>query len=1687
MSKKKSFIMTFFKIMFFFLTISCTPDIDRGINKPKKSQLGMPVIRPNTDVLEEGQKVSIFLYRDDMDVYYTLDGLEPTVNSFKYNGEFSVTGSEVLVSAKAFKDGYIPSLIAKKHYRINSSIYLTDLSVSKGIMIPEFNRNTFNYAVNVSNETESIKLNFDSILTDVSYKINNVSQTEKSKTIDLTVGSDNVVVLTIEKGGKTLDYKITITRQSENSSNDCDLNNISLEANNSAVIFSPDFSSDVTEYFTEVEYSVGKVKVNVTPSDSKSIVQINNNVGNSRDIILSEGQNKVTVKITAEDGRTTKSYIINITQKSNAISSNAFLKSLTITGVDLEPAFDKNVLKYTGSVNNEVSSITINAEKEHENSKVEFNGKTSNTVLLDKKTNVILVKVTAEDNQSEKVYELTINKLEQHVIDNSNSNLETLTVSKGELSPAFSKSVVQYDVSVENDITEISFTAASEIEGASVKINGKDSPALISELKTGTNSITVTVTAKDGVTKKTYTVNVNRSSTPVTVENNANLGSLTFNKGELSPIFDKSITSYTLTVEYDVTSISVDASSEISGASVKIADKTSPAVISGLTVGSNSVNVVVTAKDGVNKKTYTINIVRETETLNDNNNTFLSSLTSDTGTITPGFDKNIESYSISVENNVTSLKLTAVPEISGASVKINGKASPASISDLAEGVNNIDIEVTAKNEINKKTYSVIVTRKKAPVTDKIILHAKNYSWVYLWATTDTALNAKRHKMTDSGNGWSTITLNVTSANIIFTPNDSWDGKTADLSRTAGEWWFMDNKFSDENPDGPKTPSVTASLPAGVYLTAQAVSLSSTNGSSDVIYYTIDGTTPNLSSSVYSSPITISSKLTLKAFAFNSQASNPSGAVISINYDINPNADLEPPTITASQQAGGYENPISVTFTIKDNKSAASTAYYTKDGSEPTTSSQVYTTGDAAGSGRTGSSISINSNTNLRFLVIDGSGNQTKASFYYRIGKVTTTRFDPRQETIYFLLTSRWFDGDPSNTVGDDWCSYTEERVTPGAPNYIADHGFTGPEDVSWRGDFKGLVEKMDYIKALGFTAIWITPVVQNRSPLAYHGYHGWDFTREDPRLESPGYDFQRVIDEAHARDMKICLDIVINHSGRYGIKNFAEVQYARDPALYPVPEGWENFKWDESRYKSGLPQNFPNGWQYDGLTSPGMVNGKALKPSATFTQNVRPFTAENIAKYPNLMDKAKEFLKFQWPSTESYCLTIDGRKDGENNSLTYEQYKTSSRRLRGHNTGFPTGSGSFDNFPDAHLDSLHEDCPDLNTENPDVQQYMLNAYYRYIDMGVDMFRVDTVMHIHKETLNEMYWPQLLARAEQSKAARGGADFFIFGEVANFVNNLSDKPARLQQSHYTWDQSVVGQGNSSNHLLNGNNYRTPDYSKKAPNASSPYHVSVLDIISHNGFVDGVQGAYGRALNTSSAYNDATYLSWYTDSHDYGPNKGETRWAGDFAGAWSMMFTFRGIPIVYYGSEIRFAAGKPNDWPGGGGNGVNMSLEKTGRSYFGPHLEGSVKASGFGEYTASGEVAKTLNHELSQHLMALNKIRLAVPALQMGQYSTEGHNGAGWAGFKRRYTGTDKLSGQQIDSYVLVGVGSGNHSWSGVLDGQYENILTGATVTASGGSISGSASGSGSAALLILVHKGLATPAPGKISHNSPFLE
>ncbi|MGW5032886.1 carbohydrate binding domain-containing protein [Streptomyces nigra] len=635
--------------------------------------------------------------------------------------------------------------------------------------------------------------------------------------------------------------------------------------------------------------------------------------------------------------------------------------------------------------------------------------------------------------------------------------------------------------------------------------------------------------------------------------------------------------------------------------------------------------------------------------------------------------------------------------------------------------------------------------------------------------------------------------------------------------------------------------------------------------------------------------------------------------------------------------------------------------------------------------------------------------------------------DPRKDPIYFVLTARFNDGDPANNRGG-----SQHEKSGNAAN----------GDPMFRGDFKGLVEKLDYIKGLGFSAVWITPVVLNRSDYDYHGYHGWDFYKVDPRLESAGASYQDLIDAAHAKGMKIYQDVVYNHSSRWGAKGLFT------PTVYGVRDAQWSWYYDEKQA----------GFEYDGLTvepksGKSYYNGDLWSTAEPSGNTCLNWGVPTGGKSP----EGYTLYNCQWPSPTS----------GMFPKALYHQ----------------CWIGNWEG-EDSRSCWLHEDLADFNTENAQVQNYLIGAYDKYIDMGVDGFRVDTAVHIPRTTWNRRFLPAIQERVAQRHGTEAARNFFVFGEVAAFVNDkwnrgsvnhsaqfytwkerkeysADDAKAALEMYDYEQQQGTGNQPTSTNAFLDGNSYHAPDHSRASG-------MNVIDMRMHMNFGDA-SNAFHNGKDSDDSYNDATYNVVYVDSHDYGPNKSSERYTGG-TDAWaenmSLMWTFRGIPTLYYGSEIEFQKGKKIDC------GPSCPLATTGRAYYGAHLAGEVKASGFSQIeSASGTVATTLQQPLVKHVQRLNQIRRAVPALQMGQYSTAGISGD--MAFKRRYT-----SGN-TDSFALVTV-SGGATFTAIPNGTYRDAITGDTRTVTTGTLTVPAPGKGNLRVYVL-------DGPGRIGVDGPYLK
>ena len=201
-------------------------------------------------------------------------------------------------------------------------------------------------------------------------------------------------------------------------------------------------------------------------------------------------------------------------------------------------------------------------------------------------------------------------------------------------------------------------------------------------------------------------------------------------------------------------------------------------------------------------------------------------------------------------------------------------------------------------------------------------------------------------------------------------------------------------------------------------------------------------------------------------------------------------------MAASHRNGTYEQPIEAVFTLTDNRPAPLVACYTLDGRSDRRGSPIYVQGNAVAGPR---GPACRSARRPPYVFSSSTGRATRRGrAYYNIGPVAPLG-DFREETIYFVITTRFYDGDPSNNF---FCR-DRIRFDPATGEAIDPH---------WRGDF-GLIQRLDYIRDLGFTAIWITPPVENRSGLDYHGYHRLRLDAIDPRLESPDATYQDLINE----------------------------------------------------------------------------------------------------------------------------------------------------------------------------------------------------------------------------------------------------------------------------------------------------------------------------------------------------------------------------------------------------------------------------------------------------------------------------------------------------------------------------------------------------------------------------------------------
>ncbi len=349
---------------------------------------------------------------------------------------------------------------------------------------------------------------------------------------------------------------------------------------------------------------------------------------------------------------------------------------------------------------------------------------------------------------------------------------------------------------------------------------------------------------------------------------------------------------------------------------------------------------------------------------------------------------------------------------------------------------------------------------------------------------------------------------------------------------------------------------------------------------------------------------------------------------------------------------------------------------------------------------------------------------------------------PQDEVIYFVLPDRFDNGDPANDRGGLTGDSLVTGFDPTAKGFY--HG----------GDLKGLTRRLGYIQSLGATAIWLGPIFKNKpvqgpkgqESAGYHGYWITDFTTVDPHLGTDA-DMKAFVDAAHARGMKVYMDIIVNHTADV-------IQYRECGEGSPCPyRDRATYPYVRTGGVAGKPIN------------PGFA-GDAIRTAANFARLTDPSYA-----YTPYVPAAEKSVK------------VPGWL---NDPIYYHN--------RGNST-FKDESSTMGDF--SGLD-------DLMTENPRVITGMIDIFGGWIDrFGVDGFRIDTAQHVNPE-----FWQAFVPAIRARASARGIPNFHIFGEVATgemdparlAAHTRVDKlPAVLDFAFARAVNDVIGQNQPTNEL------------------------------------------------------------------------------------------------------------------------------------------------------------------------------------------------------------------------------------------------------------------------------------------------
>lgn len=230
-----------------------------------------------------------------------------------------------------------------------------------------------------------------------------------------------------------------------------------------------------------------------------------------------------------------------------------------------------------------------------------------------------------------------------------------------------------------------------------------------------------------------------------------------------------------------------------------------------------------------------------------------------------------------------------------------------------------------------------------------------------------------------------------------------------------------------------------------------------------------------------------------------------------------------------------------------------------------------------------------------------------------------------EDVLYMLMPDRFANGNPKNDAFKTMRDKTCDRTAPSLR-----HG----------GDLEGIRQHLDYFTDLGVTALWFTPVLENDSPSngtnsSYHGYATTDYYRVDPRFGTND-EYKRLVDEAHAKGLKVVMDMIFNHCG-------IDHPWVAD---MPSKDWFNTSEWLLPEYQTEEHQK-----KMDTMDGNAKVNDKYLQTSYKLTPVLDPYASKVdlaettdgwfVKSMPDLNQRNPHVIKYLIQNSEWWIETAD--------------------------------------------------------------------------------------------------------------------------------------------------------------------------------------------------------------------------------------------------------------------------------------------------------------------------------------------------------------------------------------------------------------------------------------------------------------